>query len=353
MQKAFAIIALFIFLINLSCEKSPTESDTSLRYIEPGKRNYQWSVDTIDGDFLSLTCIWGDSIDNIWIGGGMGDNGRSLWFYNGLDWKPVGMPYVYQSSIFGFGKNFVLFEDVNKNIWTFNGSSWSKTALPIPDSLKSHCYFSINDINGINKNNIWASGTLGDRNTTNEYGIIYHFDGTKWEIIKITKKSNIHFYKIYPVDNGERFFIHVLKRNRITYDDTTAIYMFDGNNFTEVFQSPMTTYESSLIAQIGNDLFFTSNRKIYKYQNKRINEYKTIEYYNNGIFLGGRSEKDIFLWIDGGMAHYNGTDVQYIFKQKNPIIGIFKIIMFEKVIVFFALDQQSGDYYFVKGELKD
>jgi len=353
MHKFLIVLAIIILGINLSCDKAPNESNYNVSYIEPGRRDYQWTVDTIGGEFLSLSCIWGDSSDNIWIGGSMGDNGRSLWFYNDSVWKAVGLPNVYQSSIFGFGRNFVLLGDLNKNVWTFNGSNWSKTALPIPDSLRTHCFLDINDFNGMNKDNIWAVGTLGNNNTSAEYGVIYHFDGIKWELKKITNKPNVHFYRIYPADNGEKFFIHVLKRNKITYNDTTAIYVFDGSNLKEIFQSPCTTYESSLISKIGNDLYFTSNRKIYRYLNGNINEYKTIEDYNNGAFISGRSEKDIFLWMWDGLAHFNGNDVQYIFKLKNPIHVIDNVLIFEKEIFFFAKEESTGNFYFAKGELKD
>ncbi|MGE5797799.1 MAG: hypothetical protein ACM34N_13515, partial [Ignavibacteria bacterium] len=72
---------------------------------------------------------------------------------------------------------------------------------------------------------------------------------------------------------------------------------------------------------------------------KRVNnQFQTILKVDNPNFyqrIWGRNSKDIFLLMTDGLAHYNGTDTEYLFYFKvTPRTQIFGAALFEKDVFF-------------------
>lgn len=346
MQKAFAVIALFIFLINLSCKKSPTESEDK----DHSRRDYVWTVDTINGDngYLALTHIWGDSPDNIWICGGNGSNGYRVWNYNGTKWRGLGTTNLYPDAIFGFGKKNVWASSGNQ-IWHFDGTKWKVNYDAVIDSFK---FINLQKFYGSDENNIWLVG-MAINQDNDEHGIIYHYDGTNWTLKYFTKENNIHFYDIYPTDNQDTFLIWGLSRGYNPYIDSSTIFIYNRNEVKKFYESYYGGLESCWIKTIGDQIYITKENKIFRYNNNELIYFLSGEILENGLLIGGRNEGDVFVWEPDGLAHFNGIDTKYIFKQTTSIQIRSGIMVFDKEIFFFAMDRANSNYYFVKGELKD
>ena len=81
-------------------------------------------------------------------------------------------------------------------------------------------------------------------------------------------------------------------------------------------------------------------------------QFQTILTVDNPNFyqrIWGRNEKDIFLMMGDGLAHYNGTDIQYLFYSDH--IQIYGAALFERD-VFFLINDKNGNNLIYHGILK-
>src|SRR5690606_29010 len=136
-QKLFYnLLAFFLILpliLQLSCS-SPTDPNDNL---QPGRRDYVWTVDTLaapSGNIFYLWQIWGYNTANIWVAG-QGDTPYNLWFLDGMTWKPYSQ-IVNGSfgSVFGFSESDIWVTGVN-TIYKFNGTVWAEiNSFPYPSA---------------------------------------------------------------------------------------------------------------------------------------------------------------------------------------------------------------------------
>ena len=70
------------------------------------------------------------------------------------------------------------------------------------------------------------------------------------------------------------------------------------------------------ISMINGEVYFGS-----AIETRENGQFQTILTVDNPNFyqrIWGRNEKDIFLMMGDGLAHYNGTDIQYLFYSDFP-----------------------------------
>ncbi|MDT3695538.1 MAG: hypothetical protein ROY99_04035 [Ignavibacterium sp.] len=68
--------------------------------------------------------------------------------------------------------------------------------------------------------------------------------------------------------------------------------------------------------------------------------------------IWGRNSKDIFLLMTDGLAHYNGTDIQYLFYfNKVPRTQIYGVALFDKDAFFLVYESQTGLSFVYHGKL--
>jgi hypothetical protein len=104
-----------------------------------------------------------------------------------------------------------------------------------------------------------------------------------------------------------------------------------------------------MIDEVGGRVYFILSHDICRYEQK--NEYFTTgEYFSNGNFakqfsindpnfddqIYGCNEKNIFINMQDGIVHYNGTDLQYLFRFSHnftytPVPAIFENDVFFRV----------------------
>ncbi|MFZ2325024.1 MAG: hypothetical protein WAV89_15185 [Ignavibacteriaceae bacterium] len=92
---------------------------------------------------------------------------------------------------------------------------------------------------------------------------------------------------------------------------------------------------------INDEVIFVLGNRIAR----RVNDqFYTIVNVDNSNFyqrIWGRNTKDIFLLMIDGLAHYNGTDVEYLFYfNQTPRTQIYGAALFEKD-VFFLVDETN------------
>ena len=112
--------------------------------------------------------------------------------------------------------------------------------------------------------------------------------------------------------------------------------------YTELYSNIWTKGLQADISLINREVYFILGNQIAIRVN---NQFKTILNVDNPNFyqrIWGRNSKDIFLLMTDGLAHYNGTDVKYLFHftlgDVKPWTQIYGAALFEKDI-FFLVDE--------------
>ncbi len=104
------------------------------------------------------------------------------------------------------------------------------------------------------------------------------------------------------------------------------------------------------IKVITKKLYILKGKDIYLYENDNIKFVFNVDLQNFGQGFSGRNEKDIFLIMKDGIAHYNGVNIEYIFIKGN--IQVVGSMILEKQIFFIAFDRiQEGRNFVIRGKL--
>ncbi|MGE5350599.1 MAG: hypothetical protein ACM3P0_00850 [Acidobacteriota bacterium] len=341
------LISIIFLFQSFSCKSDPASSvikDT------PGRRDYEWSVDTVKGTMLNLLNLWAGSHNDVWAVGDNGEFEKRLWHYDGTSWKSKGWWGLSANCVFGFGRNNVYVGGIG--IWHFDGAKWEKDLSPgLEDLTKGEAL--ITDIRGNDSENIWAVG-FGYKDENTSYGVIYHRNLKGWEKKLVMNKKNIDLYQVYPTSRDSKCLIYGIKYTYNPFSDSMAIFEYDGDKSLKEIATGVIYNRSSQcrIYMVQEKLLLEIQGAIYEYNKGEYKKLISIETLNNGTIIGGRNISDIFIWQREGLAHYNGTDTQVIFKLKDDIWLHGCVAAFEKEIFFMGSDQK-GDYYLVKGKLKD
>lgn len=163
------------------------------------------------------------------------------------------------------------------------------------------------------------------------------------------EKDRYQYLKMYK-ENG-RYFIWANSNDYSTWTDTLKILEFDGKKVKEIASQQYSDYSGISMTFIKGRTYFFINSDVCRYIDGGIKVIKTIPGINRGYILGGRSENDLFFALPEGVAHYNGTDLQLIYK-KPASTYIYDMAIFENEIFILAdLIQQKS--YIIKGILNE
>ncbi len=68
------------------------------------------------------------------------------------------------------------------------------------------------------------------------------------------------------------------------------------------------------MSSIDGKIFFLLGRELCRYQDDSFIHFFSFDYKKFSFHVCGRHEKDLFFGMQDGIAHYNGTDIEYIYK---------------------------------------
>lgn len=321
----FLTIILFSLIYLSSCDEGPTEPE-----IEPGRRDYVWEVDTLKMPFFSsLHRIWGSNENDVWAVGPGGDLSNTIYHYDGEEWTTDGISRgISPISIWGFASNNVWIGGLEGRIWHFDGTDWKENfRLPHPQFLFS----GFMDIYGDQPNDVYAVGFVDS--TDGRKGMIFHYDGVEWESVNIVSTHTTLARIKRGLKTSKNYFIRGIVENDWA-EDTTKILMFDGKKLIEIYSAIDTKDKTNFIQNINDEMIFVIGYSLNKYYKSQFVKFYDINESNFGIQIFGRSLKDIFLGMKGGIAHYNGNNIQYLIEIDENRVSEFTA--FEKN-VFFSL----------------
>ena len=311
---------------------------------QPGRRDYTWTVDTIQIFSNDILSIWGSGPKDIWGVGPGGALNTTIWHYDGKQWKTDGISRnISPECIFGFAKNDVWIAGQNGKIWHYDGYNWTQNYQHTINGFTGLTFY---DLYGSSNHDFYAVGTVWFDNETRR-GIILHYDGSNWKQ-EYLADFNSYFAKV-RINNDGKCFIHCIKQDvQYNSNDTTVFYEFDRQKLIEVYNDKDKSIRGGWMTIVSGDIVFSLNNGIYGYTNNTL---QPIVKYDSQRFPGaifGRDDKDIFLGTAEGVAHYNGTDIQLLVNTEGWINDG---QIFEKGVVF--LDSELGKASFIyHGKLK-
>ncbi len=338
---------LFILVVTIAFLFFSCEQGTEPEIIKPGRRDYTWSVDTVQIWGTYLMKMWGSSPTDVWAVGSGSNYNEEIWHYDGKEWKTDGVwRGIHPWCIYGFAKDDVWIAGSDGEIWHYDGNDWSRS-LSYHKELNfkyERIYFM--DIWGDRPNNVYAVGfadsidaSVGDV----RFGIMMHYNGAKWS------RVNIEFTKgiLNGIKKGnsirDKYFIH----NLIQFPDSVKYYSFNKNQLTEIYFD-IDHWHSLTI--IDGEVVFTIDNGIYTYNNSKFNLIVKNPLPNNYQEVYGRNKKDIIWMMSDGLTHYNGIDFEYILEFDD--LSLSDGAIFKNEVFFLTDDFNSGTNVIYHGILK-
>lgn len=333
-------ILLGLFAFVSSCKNDPIKPDED----KPGRRDYEWTVDTVKVPFNYLSRISGSSPEDLWAVGPGGGLDETIWHFDGIEWKTDGISRgISPRSVFSFSKGDVWIAGHEGKIWHFDGNEWKQSL----DFKKSNYTVGFADIWGDTPQNIYAVGYSDSAN--HKVAIILNFNGMEWKEKKITELP-YEFTRIKKdiKGNGKYYLLG------FDLDNNTSILEYDGGtNIKQIYKAPLTLETAAMVQNINSKTFFTIGKTINTYINNQFKMIFRTDEPNFGFQFSGRSEKDILLRMFDGIAHYNGSDIEYLYRFiNNDRIDISDAIIFENDVFFLADDFNNNQNLFFRGRLK-
>ncbi|MBM4172708.1 MAG: hypothetical protein FJ214_12625 [Ignavibacteria bacterium] len=351
MIKSFLrFIVISVLIITNSCN-SPTEPEPL-----PGRRDYLWKVDTINpgNESLYLLRLWGSSPNDVWAVGSSSSSTTSIWHYNGKQWQCDLIPRrVAPYGLFGFSQNYVWLGNSSgfNTIWHYNGNNWYQFAELIPE--EGYHSIDISNFDGLKYNDVFGVGIMRkyptEKYEDEEYkGLIMNFNGFEWKFLKIPEVKT-QFTEVAVDPKSKDLVLAALGMTPERYF-LSQVYSWDGKELKELLSD---IGGSTSVTKLGNEIFASYSSKIYKYENKSLilwkNNHGTPM---NGNIICGRSRNDFFLSANGGIAHYNGSDFNIIYKtdpthQVQILIGL----LFKNDVFFIEHNFTLGRNLIIHGTL--
>ena len=302
-KQSIFITCLFIALLTTSCDwfTSPEE-------LEPGRRDYVWTADTLNLEVSDFTSIWGSSPNDVWVGT---YRTGEIFHFNGESWEKRSDIHSSGEVIFGFDFNNIWIGGGDGRIWHYNGIEWTENYRYVDSKFK---FATIRDFAGINSDDLYAVGMAfceGNFNewTENQRAFVLHYNGYVWEE-KLFTDFQAQFARIRKKDNS--FILYSSSVDNMN-GDTIEFYQYDGQFLNCIYSVAHKDCLFNTFNNIGNEILFLISDKVCRYTNGNFNELFSLQHSNLGGQIYGRNEKDMFVRMKDGLAHYNGENLEYLY----------------------------------------
>lgn len=313
--------------------------------LEPGPRNYTWTVDTLaNGPSGWINDIWGSSPDNVWAvtTGGL----YHLWHYDGQTWAPESLSiFMNGFSIYGFAEDDIWVGGSDGKLYHFNGLEWR---MAFQYTFENMYDASIWSIWGNSPSDIYAVGNLHETGAPTYRSFLLHYDGKTWEELATTKLG-VFFNRVRTeVQN-----VYIQARQRYSSPDSSLFYRYRKQHLEEFMAVPTGQITWSSLNKIGEDILFVIGDTLYTYKSGRFKKELEVAEPDFWYQIHGRNKKDMFLSTEHGMVHYNGENFQDMILIDQPVKSFSNNSMiFKRDVFFLVTDFESlGSSYIYHGTL--
>jgi hypothetical protein len=337
---AFYLLTLISFN---TCDDNPVNVDD----VKPGRRDYTWTVDTLDGLNSPRYRMWGSSPSDVWT------ISHSAWevsisHFDGGVWTSYGVTgLINPFSIYGFSNNNIFIGAENGQIWKYDGSNWELFAGL---TKNGHNDIVFDNIWGESSNNFYAFGAYPDENGYANNSVIAQHQSENWIMLNTSTLYGI-VEKLYKNHSDNKIYLQVIGGHNFT--DSTKIYEYVNGDYQKLYGNIWTKGLQADISLINSEVYFIIGNEIAKRKN---NQFQTLLQVDNPNFyqrIWGRNSMDIFLLMTDGLSHFNGSDIEYLFYfNVTPRTQIYGAAVFDDDVFFLVYEAQTGLSLVYHGILK-
>jgi len=171
------VVLVTIVLLNLGCKKTLTGPVQDI----PGRKDYIWSVDTLNYPYSTIYRVWGSSPTDVWATSA-GDWDKSIFHFDGKVWTATGISGMnVPHSVYGFASDNIYIGTGAGGIWKFDGLNWRQIAELTKDGNKQIVF---DNIWGESPNDFYAFGAYTDNNGLPNNSVIAHLINNEWVMLK-------------------------------------------------------------------------------------------------------------------------------------------------------------------------
>ena len=155
----YNIILASIFLLTaFNCNTTEPPVDN----LQPGRRDYTWTIDTINTPYDAIGRMWGSSPTDLWTTSD-GSWDQSISHFDGENWSSFEVQgIIVPWAVYGFSNNEIYIGAENGKIWKYNGNSWTLFAELTKDG---HTDLHFENIWGESPNDLYAFGAYPDESS--------------------------------------------------------------------------------------------------------------------------------------------------------------------------------------------
>lgn len=347
-KKIFAAVISLVVLVLSSCNSNPLEAP-----VVPRTRDYVWSVDTIL-NYAYMNKLWGSSPLDVYAIGQPGIWSKSIWHFDGSNWSTDNVVRAFvPHSIYGFSANNIWIGASGGKIWNNQSGYWKEVAVLTKDG---HSDIVFDNMWGESPNDMYAFGADADDKLLANISVIAHYSGDNWVMMNTDGLHGIveHFYR--NKTDGTFY----LRTNRIgggEFPDSNLIYEYTpesliSKKYNKIYGSIETQGQQADISLINGEVYFVLGNEIAKRVNNQFQTFLRVDNPNFYQRIWGRNSKDIFLLMTDGLAHYDGTDIEYLFHFNKPRTQIYigGAALFDYEVFFLADESSTGLYLIYHGK---
>ncbi len=341
MKNIFTPLCIAILLLGFNgCSNNPADPGDDEENLQQGRRDYTWTIDTIKAQSSHSYSMWGFAANNLYVAGLNG--GGQIFRFNGSKWNAEpGVTINNPVDFVGLG-NKMWICGKQGDIWCYSGTGYQKEFECAPAVTGP---VNMYDMDGRSENEIFACA--GRSNQFQPNGLVFKYDGTTWSLFKIFENSGVFTSLKYSSKNDKYYFKSSLQNNFGVSID--RVYEFDRNEIKLIKEHEARGDNRTTVNTINGYVYITVGNKLYRYINDNMELLYEITDSNFIDPLGGRNKKDIFFGMTDGIAHYNGTDFQYLLKVQENVWINNKAMVFEKDIFIPVQDFNSGSLLIYHG----
>ncbi len=293
--------------------------------------------------------IDGVSQNDVWAVSIPGDFTQTIYHFDGTKWRSdsINRPFS-PSGVYAISSNNVWSPDGEGEIWNYDGSAWKSSVKIVINGFN---YVSFYDIAGTSSN-LFSVGSYSSGGTI-YYSLIYHYDGGQWSRLQVATVNPVQLYRIRSFPFGGRYLVLGTRgQQNLQEVDTSKIYAFDGQVLKEMYAAPEGRHGYGFFTPVPNGMLISRGTEISISDGSTERNLVDVA---SDKFLNGyeaRSEKDILLAMLDGIGHFNGSDIQYLYRFSANRVHIHGLKLFEKSAFVVAFDLDTNLNYIFRGYLQ-
>ena len=184
-----------------------------------------------------------------------------------------------------------------------------------------------------------------DGKISSYYGFVLTYNGKKWQ--EVVRAPFLSQFLIIRAEGNNVYILSTTFGNGKRGD--LELYEIKNQELNKIYSGP-PSFGVSIYALAGK-VYFVMGHDVCRYQNGSFVKQFTIDFENFGNKIYGRHEKDQFIRMTDGIAHYNGQNIEYLYTFPKLSISIRDAVLFDKDVFFCC--QSNSNKLIIHGRLKE